>query len=100
MKTWFTKLVLVLIAGVASLGMFPNSAAALTPPQALEIQTPVPVAIAPAVPDFSDAEFVQADQRELGDRTGGDAGGLLVFLLVVILLVLLILWLVNNGSVR
>ncbi|HTL53342.1 MAG TPA: hypothetical protein VL860_12265 [Planctomycetota bacterium] len=98
MKKWFTHLAFAFVAGVAGLLAMPDRAIASFTSSAIESPTPIPTLVQPAAPDFSDADFAQADQPEWGTLTGGDAAGLLIFILVVVLLVLLILWLLRQDG--
>ncbi|HTL52857.1 MAG TPA: hypothetical protein VL860_09810 [Planctomycetota bacterium] len=95
MNTWLMKLALMLVVGVAGLGLFPQPAAAsFSQPLSSEILTPSPVVVQPAVEDFSDAEFATADQPEFGGLAGGEVvlifvGGFVVLLVIILLLLLL-----------
>ncbi|HTL53343.1 MAG TPA: hypothetical protein VL860_12270 [Planctomycetota bacterium] len=96
MKKWMRNFVLALLITAASLTFLPQPAmASLQQPVRVELPGPEPVVVPPTPPDFSDAEFEQADQPEMGKFHGGEViiifwGGLVV-LLIVILLILLIL---------
>lgn len=97
MKT--TVLRCLLVAALAWFSGFamPTPAFAVTQPLLPNVQ-PLEPRPAPVADDFSDADFEQADQPELGAKTGGDAGlGLVIFLLVVVLIVLLIYYLLERG---
>lgn len=94
MKKWMMKWILTMVLGLAGLALLPAPvAASVQASPELRLVTPSPTPIKPAVPDFSDAEFVQADQPETGEAAGGEVivivGG--VFLLLVLIVILLIL---------
>lgn len=73
MNNRFRQRILVMVAGVAWLSLFVTTASAGSlPPPSLEPLPPVPVVVLPAEPDFSDAEFANADQADLGRTTGGN----------------------------
>lgn len=98
LRNWMASAVLILGVLLGGAPLMANSGPAMPASNLVPVQ-PVP-AVTPAVDDFSDSEFAQADQAELGETTGGDALGFLVFVLIIVLIVLLILWLIREGHLR
>lgn len=96
MKALFARALLFVTFTLCGFAALPTAALANTQAPVPLVAPPAPKP-APAVDDFSDQDFAQADQAELGDRHGGDGVGLVIFLLLVILLVLLIFYLVDHG---
>lgn len=91
-------IVLALAFAVSLLtGAIPQLSANTAPPALTQPVNLTPPAPAPAAQDFSDADFAQADQPELGNRTGGAArltqeewiliiaGALLLLLILIII---------------